>query len=237
MRINLTPLKQAMLGQLQQNDVIANNLANINTRGFKKDLVFFEVLNNDPDGETKPRMATDFAQGALTQTSNPLDVALSGSGFFTVETENGIAYTRDGHFKLDENGVLRTQQGYAVLGEGGLISLVGDDLTPKNITITQDGEIYLDDQYVDRLAINDFEDYSQIKKRGDNVFITADDVEPLPVEKVEVRQGFLEESNINPAEEMIQLIEVQRQFESIQRMVRALDETFRKAAGEIGKYF
>ncbi len=237
MRINLTPLKQAMLGQLQQNDVIANNLANINTRGFKKDLVFFEVLKNDPDAEAKPRMATDFAQGALTQTSNPLDVALSGSGFFTVETENGIAYTRDGHFKLDENGVLRTQQGYPVLGEGGWISLVGDDLTPKNITITQDGEIYLDDQYVDRLAINDFEDYSQIKKRGDNVFITADDVEPLPVEKVEVRQGFLEESNINPAEEMIQLIEVQRQFESIQRMVRALDETFRKAAGEIGKYF
>ncbi|MHB2155659.1 flagellar basal-body rod protein FlgF [Calditrichota bacterium GD2] len=236
MKLNMTSMKQAMLGQLQQNEVIANNLANINTRGYKKDLMFFEVLK-DNDTNSKARMATDFEQGALTQTNNPLDLAISGRGFFTVQTKDGVAYTRDGHFKLDGNGVLRTQQGMAVLGEGGEIVLIGEDLKPEQITITHNGEIYLGDVFIDRLLIQDFEDYSQLQKKGENVFVADDTALARDVDSLEVHQGFLEEANVNPAEEMIQLIEVQRQFESIQRMVRTLDETFRKAATEVGKYF
>ncbi len=236
MKLNMTSMKQAMLGQLQQNDVIANNLANLNTRGFKRDLVFFEMLKPN-DTNSKARIATDFEQGALTETNNPLDLALSGPGFFAVQTEEGVAFTRDGHFKLDADGVLRTQQGYAVLGEGGEIVLIDQDLKPEQITITRNGEIYLGDMFIDRLAIKDFEDYSQLQKRGENMFVVDDSVQPLDLEEPEVHQGFLEEANINPAEEMIQLIEVQRQFESIQRMVRTLDETFHKAAAEVGKYF
>ncbi len=236
MKLNMTSMKQAMLGQLQQNDVIANNLANLNTRGFKRDLVFFEMLKPN-DTNSKARVATDFEQGALTETNNPLDLALSGPGFFAVQTEEGVAFTRDGHFKLDADGVLRTQQGYAVLGEGGEIVLIDQDLKPEQITITRNGEIYLGDMFIDRLAIKDFEDYSQLQKRGENMFVVDDSVQPLDLEEPEVHQGFLEEANINPAEEMIQLIEVQRQFESIQRMVRTLDETFHKAAAEVGKYF
>ena len=229
-------MKQAMLGQLQLNEVIANNLANINTRGFKKDLIFFEMLK-EGDKNTKAREATDFAQGALTETNNPLDLAISGRGFFTIQTEDGIAFTRDGHFKLDGDGVLRTQQGQAVLGEGGEIVLVDNDLKPEQITVTRNGEIYLGDMFIDRLAIKDFEDYSKLQKRGENMFVVDESVQPISLQEPEVHQGFLEEANVNPAEEMIQLIEVQRQFESIQRMVRTLDETFRKAATEVGKYY
>ncbi len=236
MKLNMTSMKQALVSQLQHNDVIANNLANINTRGYKKDLIFFEMLKTD-DENTKARQSTDFSQGALSETNNPLDLAISGRGFFTVQTDEGLAYTRDGHFKLDGDGVLRTQQGHAVLGEGGEIVLVDDNLKPEQITITRDGVIYLGDMYIDRLALKDFEDYSKLQKRGENMFVVDDSVQPIPMEEAEVHQGFLEEANINPAEEMIQLIEVQRQFESIQRMVRTLDETFHKAAAEVGKYF
>ena len=236
MKLNMTSMKQAMLGQLQLNEVIANNLANINTRGFKKDLIFFEMLKVG-DKNTKAREATDFAQGALTETNNPLDLAISGRGFFTIQTEDGIAFTRDGHFKLDGDGVLRTQQGQVVLGEGGEIVLVDNDLKPEQITVTRNGEIYLGDMFIDRLAIKDFEDYSKLQKRGENMFVVDESVQPISLQEPEVHQGFLEEANVNPAEEMIQLIEVQRQFESIQRMVRTLDETFRKAATEVGKYY
>ncbi len=237
MKLDMPSLKQAMIGQLQHNEVIANNLANLNTRGFKKDLLFFETLK-EGDDNSKARMATDFSQGTLTETNNPLDLAISGKGFFTVETDKGVALTRDGHFKLDEDGVLRTPQGFAVLNESGnYITLINDDLTPKDITITREGEIYLGDTYIDRLGIKEVEDLTRLEKKGANLFTVEDDALLIDGQHSEVHQGFLEEANVNPAEEMIQLIEVQRQFESTQRMVRALDESFRKAANEVGKYY
>jgi flagellar basal-body rod protein FlgG len=237
MRINLTPLKQAMVGQLERNDVVANNLANLNTMGFKKDLLFFDLVNGDSKKDARSQLTTDFTQGALKETDNPLDFALSGKGFFTVQTSDGPALTRDGHFKLDGDGILRTQQGFPVLGESGQIILTGDDLNPKDITVTENGEIYLGDEYVDRLLIQDVEDHSTLKKVGANLFVMNDQAEPQQLEKAEVHQGFVEGANVNPAEEMIQLIEIQRKFESMQRMVRAWDETFRRAANDVGKYY
>ncbi len=237
MRVNLTSLKQALVGQLELNDVVANNLANINTKGFKKDILFFDLVNGDSSKPAREQLATDFSQGPLKETDNPLDFALSGKGFFTVETAQGMAFTRDGHFKIDGDGILRTQQGFPVLGEGGQIVLMGEDVTAKDITVTEDGEIYLGNNFVDRLLIQDV-DRAQVKKVGDNVFVLNDDAaEPQTVEKPEVHQGFLEEANVNPAEEMIKLIEIQREFESMQRMVRAWDETFRLAANNVGKYY
>ncbi len=237
MRINLTSLKQAMVGQLEQNDVVANNLANINTMGFKKDLLFFDLVNGDAKKPARSQLSTDFSQGTLKETDNPLDFALSGKGFFTVETPDGPAFTRDGHFKLDGDGILRTQQGFPVLGESGQIILTGDDVNPKDITVTENGEIYLGNEYVDRLLIQDVDDRGTLKKVGANLFVLNDDAQVQSLEKPDVHQGFLEGANVNPAEEMIQLIEIQRKFESMQRMVRAWDETFRRAANDVGKYY
>ncbi len=236
MHINLNNLKQAMTGQVDRNNVIANNLANINTIGFKKDFVFFDAFGKELEKREGQNQTINFDQGQLKETTNPLDIALSGRGFFSVETENGTAYTREGHFKLDTNGVLRTGSGNAVLGEGGPLVILGENIKPDKITITQNGEVYSDDEYVDRLSIVDFENRGQMRKVGGNMFITNEEPEALAMDQVVVQQGFLEESNVNPADEMIQLIEVQRQFESLQKMVRTLDDVFRTASLSVGKY-
>jgi len=236
MRINLTNLKQALSGQLDKNNVVANNLANINTIGFKKDFVFFDYLNKNIKNGKGEHQRVDFEQGPLRQTSNPLDLALSGKGFFAVETDEGTGYTREGHFKLDPEGVLRDSAGRAILGESGPVTIIGKDIKPGSITITQDGEVYADEQFIDRLQIVDFEKDSDLRKMGANLFMADGKAYPIQVAHPNIHQGFLEESNVNPADEMIQLIEIQRQFESMQRMVRSLDEVFRSAASRVGRY-
>ncbi len=237
MRVTIPNLKQALVGQLDKNNTIANNLANMNTLGYKRDFLFFDALDKKMASRNGEREAIDFSQGTLKQTANSLDVALSGPGFFTVENDDGQQFfTRVGHFKLDDDGILRTASGDMVMGEGGPITIIGKSLQPKNITITRNGEIYVDDAYMDRLQIVDFEDKSKLQKIGNNLFQAKNDAETVTVDKPELHQGFLEESNVNPADEMIQLIEVQRQFESVQRMVRTLDEVFQRAAGQVGKY-
>jgi flagellar basal-body rod protein FlgG len=236
MRVTLPLLKQALIGQLDKNNVIANNLANINTIGYKKDFVFFDALNEELKNRNGENQSVDLSQGELKQTSNPLDLALSGTGFFAVEREDETVYTRQGHFKLDNDGVLRTADGGRVLGENGPVVIIGKDIKPKNITITREGEIYADDEFIDRLQIVDFEDKDQLEKIGQNFFRASSQAESIEADQAEVHQGFLEGSNVNPADEMIQLIEVQRQFESIQRMVRSLDNVLRSAATQVGKY-
>lgn len=236
MEVNLTKLKYAMVNQMQLNEAIANNLANLGTTGFKRDQLFFESLSDEMKPEQTSLQAVDFSQGSIKETQNPLDLAISGRGFFAVETPNGRAYTREGHFKLDENGVLKNSMGQPVLGEGGLITLIGEDLDPKEIRVTMDGEIYVDEEFVDRLMIRDFENPESMDKMGNNLYLAGDSTIENNEAVGEVQQGFLEEANVNPAEEMIQLIEVQRQFESIQRMVRSLDEVLRQAANQVGKY-
>ncbi len=236
MHINLNNLKQAMTGQIDKNNVIANNLANINTTGYKKDFIFFDAFGKELEKREGQKQTINFDQGQLKETTNPLDIALSGRGFFSVETDNGTAYTREGHFKLDSDGVLRTGSGQAVLGEGGPLVILGKNIKPDKITITQNGEVYCDDEYIDRLALVDLENKGQMRKIGSNMFLSKEEPEPLELDQVSVHQGFLEESNVNPADEMIQLIEVQRQFESLQRMVRTLDDVFRTASLSVGKY-
>lgn len=236
MDVNFTNLKHALINQMHLYDSVSNNLANINTKGYKKDVVFFDALSEEMDQNTNQNQSVDLSQGNLTETSNPLDLAISGRGFFTVENDKGLWYTRDGHFKLDADNILRTSGGDAVLGEGGWITLIGDNLNPADITITKGGEIYVDDMYVDRLLIQDFENSGDLEKVGANLYQADPAALPQKAELVEINQGFLEESNVNPADEMIQLIEIQRQFESIQKMVRSLDDVLRAAANRVGKY-
>ena len=235
MKVNLTNLKQAMAGQLNRNDVVANNLANINTTGFKKDIMFFDFMDEEDSGKQNGRQSIDFAQGTLKQTNNDLDFALSGRGFFVIETEEGKGYTREGHFKIDKDGVLIDSSNRPVMGESGPITIIGENFKPKTISVTQNGEVFADDQPAGRLRIVDFENMDDLKKAGGNLF-TADETLELDIDEPVIHQGFLEESNVNPADEMIQLIEVQRQFEGMQKMVRSLDEVFRMAASRVGKY-
>ncbi|KPK90182.1 hypothetical protein AMJ80_08790, partial [bacterium SM23_31] len=166
----------AMNSQLLKQEVTANNLANANTTGFKKEGVFRKYLidlntilqeyaTDFKNLEDVDAVIIDFKQGELYPTGNPLDTAIEGDGFFAVQTPRGIKYTRNGNFQLDQNGFLVTGNGYPVLGTEGLIRLQG-----QNIFIEDNGTVTVDEELVDVLQIVDFPKPYRLNKIGDGLF-------------------------------------------------------------------
>jgi len=154
MEFDLTRVARNMTRNLFGTDIVANNLANINTTGFKRDATFsdwfIESLN-----DVGAQRYTDFAQGELGQTDNPLDLGLASQGFFVVETPSGPAFTRNGHFTVNEQGFIQTAQGYLLQGERGPISIRSANGTAGDVQITRIGEVYLDLGQADR-AVESF---------------------------------------------------------------------------------
>ena len=183
---------------------------------------------------------TNFSQGALIETQNPLDISIQGNGFFAVETPAGIRYTRAGNFSLSREGFLVTQEGYRVLGrQGNPIRFPFEDWAPEDVVVTDEGAIFVGvrsgegrkEVFLDFLKIEDF-DEPQLSKDGHNLWIA----EGQPKEtKPIIKQGYLETSNVNPVEEMISLIESQRVFESSTRIVQSVDDTLQLAIRELGR--
>ncbi|MGH1365009.1 MAG: flagellar hook-basal body protein [Calditrichia bacterium] len=236
MNMELAKLKASLIGQVRKNEIVANNLANINTTGFKKDRLFLELLEGDETAGEKVNFRTDFRTGQLQTTDNPLDVAIAGEGYLVVEEDSGeTALTRNGHLRISADGRLETADGKPVLGENGWIQVTSPDAILADFTITQSGEIYANEQFLDRLQLVNYENPESLIKLGGNLFQATDESVPMLIGDSQVQQGFLENSNVNPVEEMVQLVELQRQFESVQRMVRSLDDTFKLAANQVGK--
>ena len=237
MQFELTKLKQAMMAQVDRNNLTANNLSNIGTTGFKKDQMFFQTLSDELDISKSISQSTSFDQGHLQETGNPFDLAISGKGFFMVEMENGdTAFTRDGAMHIDEDGVLKNKSNMPVMGEGGWINVISEFGTPSEVKITERGEVFADGELLDTIIISDFESPNALQKIGGSLFKADEKAVEFQVETPSVRQGFLESSNVNPATEMIELIEIQRNFEGIQRMIRALDDVYKKAVQQVGQY-
>ena len=238
MDLKLENLKQTMIGQVYKTDVVSNNLANANSTGFKRDCVFFEVLQKarEPHGGLKMKCQTDFKQGSLDQTDNPLDMAISGRGFFTIETPRGAAYTRNGHFTVDAQGYLKTAANQPVIGQGGWINLSTNGNIIGDVKLIENGEIYVDGVYADKLRIVDFADPGELKKTNDNAFeyIGHRGIEEL--RDAVVFQGKLESSNVDAVHEMVSLIEIQRQFESSEQIIRAIDKALEKTVSQVGQY-
>lgn len=205
-------------------DVVANNLANTGTTGFKKDLLFLD--------EAQEAQATSImAQGNIRHTGNPLDLALAGEGFFKVDTPQGIRYTRNGTFHLNTQGMLITSNGDPVLGEGGPISIEGAD-----ITIDATGRIEVDGTEVDTLAIVSFEQPENLQKEGVSCYVyEGDESEGSQPKETSVQQGYLEESNVMVTEEMIRMIEALRNFESYVKVLQTFDEVNEEVINEVGK--
>lgn len=226
------------------------NISNVNTPGYKfQDIVQSTLENHDlinyqggsqvnqrvelgsyTFGNQIDSVYKDFNQGNLINTENISDFALVGDGFFSVRLNSGdIAYTRNGNFKISEDNKLVTMQGYPVLGVNsqGMI----DDITINNnqINIREDGSIEGKDV---KLNVVDFNDYN-FETIGDSIFITNQN--PVNLNNISVRQGFLETSNINQVDEMIKLIEISKEFEANQKLLHAADETLSKAVNDIGR--
>jgi flagellar basal-body rod protein FlgG len=227
-------------------EVLANNLANIGTTGFKRENTFLEVMKGTELAQSQGkgelaglhvRQFTDFSEGSLNQTDNPLDVAIQGRGFFAVETPQGICYTRNGNFMLSLNGTVVTSQGYPVLAHEGKLQIPDiQKAVHGNIKINEAGEVQFNNALVGKLRLVDFENKSALRKAGESLFVTEASNQPKDVDSNQtlIRQGFLEESNVDGIHEMIEMIELNRSFESDQKAVQTQDGTLEKTI-EVGR--
>ena len=238
-----------MIVQEKRQANVSQNLANVETNSFKQQQIIaaasnqMNVLNrsNDPGrrltaigsmnfGTAIDDQYTDYRQGILQETKNPLDFAIDGDGFFTVQLPDGqIAYTRDGSFRLNANGELATKQGYLVLGTDGQ----GIPLGTEDIAADAYGGIAVPDGRYYTLDIVAFADPQALQRLGDNMY-TAGGEPPVPG-AYEMKQGFLEGSNVDPLSELVKMIEITRNFESNQKAVQSMDETLGKAVNEVGQ--
>ncbi|MGE5354420.1 MAG: flagellar hook-basal body protein [Bacteroidota bacterium] len=224
------------LGYKERNmQIVANNLANINTTGFKREMPFVEIMSRIADAPVK--QLTDYTQGNLSQTSNTLDLAITGEGYFSVKNDRGgIEYTRNGRFRVSDEGFLVNEEGQKVMGRRGEINL--SDYTfeqQQNITVSKSGEIKVGDTVVDELSISKLDDPSKMLRQNGLNFVATDGPAPeAEAGTFEVQQGYLEESNTNAILEMQSMIELSKEFETGQKMMNYLDESLGKAT-EIGK--
>ena len=242
-----------MLAEQRRVDVIANNLANVNTNGYKKDVAIFRaspeerfyrlrdplrlpwvkfVVDPRPkigwsgSGVKPDEVYTSYVAGPLKQTFNPLDLAIVGDGFFVVRTPQGIRYTRDGAFVLDGQNRLATVDGFLVLGEEGPIEIKGN-----KVRFAPDGTVLVDGREVARLKIVKFAEPSKdLKKIGDNLFAKNDGGQEIKVKQIKIMPGYLEASNVNPVKEMVDMIASQRAYELNSKSIKTADEMLRIAA-------
>jgi flagellar basal-body rod protein FlgG len=204
-------------------EIISNNLANINTTGFKRDTIAFRSMF-----KMKYITITDTSPGPIRHTGNKLDLAISSEGFFKVRTSRGIRYTRDGTFMLNSEKQLVTRNGDPVMGENGEITINGTD-----VEISTDGRIFVDGDMVDRIVLVDFRNKELLKKQGRSYYVyEGNKSEITPVENPSIQQGYIEGSNVNATEEMIKMIEAFRSFEATQKAIQAMDEMTRKIINE-----
>ena len=238
-----------------EQEVITNNISNINNNGYKKreltkqsfedvmisnrqKLLGDKYVKNDIGslnlGVKVNDVDTVFTQGAFKATDSSTDFAIDGRGFFVAQNGNKEVYTRDGNFKINNQGYLITNDGSQVLGTN-LATGAKEPIYIGNAKFSLDGENNVNIEGIgttDKLLTADFQNYNSLKPLGDN-YITVDN--PIYSATVNVRQNFLEASNVDPSAELVKLMEVKRQFETNQKFVKMQDETVQKAASELGR--
>jgi len=241
-----------MLPKTMKMDVIANNLANVNTTGYKKSDLFTRELikadllgkknsHSDPITKIPEKFTIDFSQGRLEQTNNPLDLAINGEGYFAVETDNGVKYTRNGHFGISEEGALVTSDGYKVLGEGGEIYLTNPQkIQAEQLVITKDGEIMMGRKVIDKLQVVSFPQdetgQNVLQYAGNNLYSAPNEysAESVNLSNYDIQQGYLESSNVNALEEMVEMIHLNAAIQIDQKVIKSQDSSLQQA-NEIGR--
>ena len=225
----------------RQMDVVANNMANINTTGFKSEQILFEeyvmpvARDQDFPGLDQPLSyvqdwATihDLSGGAMVQTGSELDVGLNGDGFFAVQTAAGDRWTKAGSFQLSANGTLVDASGNPVLGEGGPIQFGPDE---TGILIAADGSISSSAGQKGRLRLVEFDNVQALTREGSNLWAGGT---PVAATNTRTMQGFIEKSNVSGVSEMAEMIRVQRAYESAASLAQKHDELRRNAIQRLG---
>jgi len=244
-----------MVSVVNWNDIIANNLANINTPGFKQTLVSFKDIKeldaNQIDaakGYNKTKIGNlsagslldstvfDFKQGSIKQTGNPLDLAINGDGFFVVKTPEGEAYTRNGSFIRRDDGIITTVDGYQLIGESGNpINFNINNTKGQEIKIGKDGTVLIGKEIMDKLKIVDFTDKKNLEAQGNSLFKPANNEAPIKAAGFEVNQGSLEMANSNAIESMVNSIHGMRTYETLAKVIETDNRTLSKTVNEVGR--
>jgi flagellar basal-body rod protein FlgF len=211
------------LALARQLAVVANNVANMSTTAYKSERVLFEefLVTTDEGVELSfvqdVAVARDLQDGELKQTGNPLDLAISGRGYFVIETPEGPRYSRNGHFRLSSEGRLVTQDGFAVLDAQNQPIEVNPE--EKSITVSPDGTVALGAGAATRLQIVGFANEYNLRPVGSGLYETEEATQPAP--RAAVLQGMLESSNVEPILEITQMIELSRSYEATQRLLES----------------
>ncbi|HEX4270053.1 MAG TPA: flagellar basal-body rod protein FlgF [Rhizomicrobium sp.] len=236
------------LASFRAMDVIANNLANASTPGFKREAAKFEeyVAHVRPSEDQKGAQSVSFvkdagilrdlSQGSVEHTGATYDLAINGKGYFVIQTPQGERYTRDGHFSLNQDGVVVTANGQPLLGDGGAVTITPDD---SNVQFGPDGTISstvngLGNQ-VGKLRIVDFPNERLLNKQGANLYAAPPGQTPATAENATVAQGMLEGSNVAPVIEISHMIEVMRAYEATASLSSSQEELLRNAIDKLGQ--
>lgn len=223
----LTRAASAMRYWERRQEVLANNLANANTDGFKAERVFARLMG---DALTVTDTRTDRSSGTLRPTQQPLDLALDGDGFFVVQTPNGERLSRGGSFQLDAEGRIADANGNLLLGDGGPITV-----PTGTLEIDGAGVLRVGGEPLGQLRVETVPADAQLQHEGGTLFLPHPERAPLAPGSTPVRQGFVEDSNVNTIGSMVDMISVQRAFAAVQKAITTLDAVRGTATSELGK--
>jgi flagellar basal-body rod protein FlgF len=234
-----------MQSKLDALDVLSNNLANLNTTGFKEEIAFFTFLNQSLEGSKGSenlneainqsiltQTALNVASGSLTPSGRDLDIAIEGNGFLAVDTPRGIRYTRNGSLHLNAQSLLATSEGFPIRGDNNSAISIGSG----KIEIGKDGAVSVDGAQVGRIKVVAFEDVSTLRKEGNSLFASrANPAAELPSDAT-IRSGYLEQSNVNAVSSIVQMVDLLRSFESIKKSVDLImNDINSKAIDRLGR--
>jgi flagellar basal-body rod protein FlgF/flagellar basal-body rod protein FlgG len=235
----------AMRGISRAQEVIANNLANIDTTGFRKDRLFFHALDQKMGGKelrsVQPKQIVQLDEGTYTESGNTWDFAINGKAFFQIEHNGQYLLTRNGQFQLDADGYLIDGNGGFVQGNAGRIHLpellqIEGDYEEVIIDVAKDGTIHMNDQVLDKVALVGVADPNGLERRGNSYFAAMGTGGVFRDNESVLNQGFVETGNVNTLEEMTNMMANLQLFESQQKAMKTTDEILQQVTTRLGRF-